>query len=201
MAGGNPPGFFGDVVIDGGTLARAQAFPPNPVGLQAKAGQTTGTADALGNQVLSFARDKIGQRVGNGECFDLADQALRNAGAKSAAHFGTVTPNANYVWGRRVSLAETRPGDIIQFRNYRYDRTIKTSTTIDTDFQERPHHTAIVETVDGAGAITVLEQNVPEGDPGQRIQLFFSNGTTTSGGRTTTIKVTGSFWFYRAQPR
>ena len=201
MAGGSPPGFFGDVVIDGGTLARTQAFPPSPVGLQAKAGPTTGSAPGLGNQVVTFARDKIGQSAGNGECFDLADQALRNAGAKSAADFARVTPNGNYVWGRVTDLAHARPGDIIQFRNYRYDRTIKTSTSIDTDFQERPHHTAIVETVDGAGAITVLEQNVPEGDPGQRVQLFFSNGKTTSGGQTTTIKVKGSFWFYRAQPR
>jgi hypothetical protein len=128
------------------------------------------------------------------------DQALRNAGAKSAADFGNVTPNADYAWGSSASLGDARPGDIIQFRNYRYDRTIETASGTDADFQERPHHTAIVERVDGAGAITVLEQNVPEGSPGQRSQLFFSN-VSPSGGARTTIRVKGRFWFYRPQPR
>jgi hypothetical protein len=131
----------------------------------------------------------------------IVDQALRNAGAKSAADFGTVTPNADYVWGSPVSLADVLPGDIIQFRNYRYDRTIETDAGTDTDFQERPHHTAIVERIDGGGAITVLEQNVPDGSPGQRSQLFFSSLSANSGGRRTTIRVQGRFRFYRPQPR
>ncbi|HKQ23920.1 MAG TPA: hypothetical protein VJT81_05700 [Burkholderiales bacterium] len=67
----------------------------------------------------------------------------------------------------------------------------------DSDFQERPHHTAIVERVDGQGAITLLEQNVPDGSAGQRTQLLFSNVSTDSGGRRTTISVHGRFWFYR----
>jgi len=131
----------------------------------------------------------------------LVDQALRNAGAKSAADFGRVTPNADYVWGNPISLSDVRPGDIVQFRNYRYDRTIETDTATDTDFQVRPHHTAIVETVGADGALTMLEQNVPDGSPGQRSQLFFSNVSTNVGGRKTTIRVTGRFWCYRAQPR
>jgi hypothetical protein len=205
MAGGLNPGPVDDlgppIIIDDGTLARTQMPPPAPVGLQAKDGPgKTGTA-VSGDQVVSFARARMGQRVGKGECFDLVDAALRNAGAKSAADFGTVADNADYVWGNRVSLSDVRPGDIIQFRNYRYDRTIDTATRTDTDFQERPHHTAIVETVNGQGAITVLEQNVPEGGPVQRSQLFFSNTSAGAGGRTTTIKVHGRFWFYRPQPR
>ena len=71
-----------------------------------------------------------------------------------------------------------------------------------TDFQERtPHHTAIVERNDGGGAITVLEQNV-DGSPVVRNQLFFkSAGPTTVGNKTTTITVSGKFWFYRPQPK
>ena len=202
MAGGSLPGPIDDlgpaVVIDNGTLARTDTPAPGPIGLQATSG--SGSA-ALGDQIVSFARGKITQKVGSGECFDLVDQALRNAGAKSAADFGRVTPNADYVWGNPVSLSDVRAGDIIQFRNYRYDRTIETDTATDTDFQERPHHTAIVETVGGDGALNVLEQNVPDGSPGQRSQLFFSNVSTNVGGRKTTIRVRGRFWFYRAQPR
>jgi CHAP domain len=201
---GNRPGPVDDlgpaVVIDDGTLARTESPLPGPIGLQAQGGSGTAGSSSLGDRVVSFARDKIGQGVGSGECFDLADQALRNAGAKSAADFGTVTRNADYMWGSSVSLAEARPGDVIQFRNYRYDRTVETASGTDTDFQERPHHTAIVERVDGAGAITVLEQNVPEGSAGQRAQLFFSNVSPSAGVRTTT-RVKGRFWFYRPQPR
>jgi len=189
-----------EIIIDDGTLARTDSPLPAPVGLQAKGGSSKTTGD-LGEQVVNFARGKVGHRVGSGECFDLAHQALHSAGAKSAADFGSVAKDADYVWGSSVNASDARPGDIIQFRDYRYDRTIETSTREDSDFQERPHHTAIVERVDGGGAITVLEQNAPDGSPGKRTQLFFSDVSTTSGGRKTTIKVQGTFLFYRPQPR
>jgi hypothetical protein len=205
MAGGIRPGPIDDlgppIVIDDGTLARAETSLPGPIGLEAQGGSGKTTLAPLGDQVVAFARGKIGQCVGNGECFDLADQALRSAGAKSAADFGKVTPNADYVWGTAVSLSDIHPGDIIQFKNYRYDRTTATDTSTDTDFQERPHHTAIVERVDGQGALIVLEQNVPDGSAGQRSQLFFSNVSTNSGGQRTSIRVQGRFRFYRPQPR
>ena len=205
MAGAINPGPVDDlglpIIIDAGTLARTAMPLPGPVGLQAKGGAAKAGSAVSGDQVVNFARDRIGQRVGSGECFDLADQALRNAGAKSAADFGVVTPDADYVWGNQVHLSDVHSGDIIQFRNYRYDRTIETDTSINTDFQERPHHTAIVERVDASGAFTVLEQNVPDGASVQRSQLFFSAVNTNSAGRKTTITVQGRFWFYRPQPR
>ena len=203
MSRGSFPGPIDDlgaeIVIDNGTLARTDTPLPAPVGLQAKGGSSK-TGD-LGEKVVNFARGKLGQRLGSGECFDLADQALRNASAKSAADFGSLAKDADYVWGASVSPSDARPGDIIQFRDYRYDRTIETSTREDSDFQERPHHTAIVERVDGGGAITVLEQNAPDGSSGKRSQLFFSDVSTTTGGKKTTIKVQGTFKFYRPQPR
>lgn len=205
MAGGFNPGPVDDlgasIDIDSDTLARTAMQSPAPVGLQSKGGSAKNGAAPLGAQVVNFARDRITSRVGDGQCFALADQALRNAGARSASDFGTVTPNADYVWGTQVNLSDVRPGDIIQFRNYRYDRRIETETSVDTDSQVRPHHTAIVETVGTDGAITVLEQNVPDGDPVRRSRLFFSNRNETSGGTTTTITVQGSFRFYRPQPR
>jgi len=201
----NLPGPIDDlgppIVIDDGTLARTEMPTPGPVGLPAKGGSAKTGAAKLGDQVVSFARNRIGRRVSNGECFSLVDGALGNAGAKSAADFGSVAPDVDYVWGTPVSLSDVQPGDIIQFRDYRYDRTIDTATRTDTDFQERPHHTAIVERVDGQGAITVLEQNAPVGSAVLRTQLFFSNVGTSSGGRTTTVTVQGSFWIYRPQPR
>jgi CHAP domain-containing protein len=205
MAGGSIPGpmtELGDpAVIDEGTLPRIGIPLPGPIGLQAK--KPGGSAKIVsGEQIAGLARQKLGSRVPpRGECFDLADWALRTAGAKSAADYGSVEREADYVWGSQVSLAEVRIGDIIQFRDYRCDRSIDSETGTDTDFQERPHHTAIVEKVEGQGVITVLEQNAPEGSPVRRSLLFFADSTTKSGGRTTTIKVQGQFWFYRPQPR
>jgi hypothetical protein len=193
------------IALDDGTLPRTRAPVPGPVGLDAKGGGAKGSDASLGDQIVSFPRRRRGERVGDGECFTLADRALRAAGARSAADYGPISPEADYVWGRSIALADLQPGDLIQFRGYRYDREIVTEdssgTSTDEDFQERPHHTAIVERVDGNGAVTVLEQNSPPGAPVTRNQLFFTAGTRSSGRTTTTIRVRGTFWFYRAETR
>ena len=131
---------------------------------------------------------------------------MSNAGARSASDYGSVTPDTDYVWGSSVSLTELQPGDVIQMRGYRYDRDVEVnnpdgSGSSDSDFQERPHHTVIVESVDGNGAVTVLEQNAPKGSAVRRSQLFFKDSETTAGHRKTKIKVQGSFWFYRPQAK
>ena len=205
MGNGLPPtpaNDLGDPIrIDPGTSARTESPPPGPIGLDAKGGTPKQSQASMADQIVGYARHRIGQHVGDGQCFALADNALRGAGAKSAAHFGTVTPNANYVWGTSINLSDVRTGDVIQFRDYHY---LKRVDNDDGSFREdgggRPHHTAIVERVDGDGAITVLEQNF-EGSPVRRSQLYFTSRTSTSGGQTTTITVTGAFWFYRPQAR
>lgn len=198
--------FSNAILVDDGTSARTQSPTPGPIGLDAKSGNPKQTQASMADQIVSFPRQRMAQQVGDGQCFALADRALRNAGAKSAGDFGTVVPDADYVWGTQINLSDVRPGDIIQLRDYRYDREIETrspdgSSATNTDFQTRPHHTAVVERVDGNGAMTVLEQNAPEGSPVTRHQLFFSDSTTSSGNRTTTITVQGTFWFYRPQAR
>jgi hypothetical protein len=205
MGNGQPPtpaNDLGDPIrIDPGTSARIESPPPGPIGLDAKGGTPKQTQASMGDQIVAFPRRHYGERVGDGQCFALADRALRNAGARSAADFGRVTDDADYVWGTPVTLADVRPGDIIQFRDYQY---LKRVDNADGSFREvgggRPHHTAIAERVDGNGAITVLEQNF-EGSPVRRSQLFFTAGTTTNGGQTTTVTVSGTFWFYRPQAR
>jgi hypothetical protein len=160
---------------------------------------------SMADQIVASARRRAGERVGNGECFTLVDRALRGAGARSAADFGSITPDGDYTWGQTVSLSGVQPGDVIQFRSYRYDREVVTRsgprTDTTTESQTRPHHTAIVERVGANGSLTVLEQNAPRGSPVRRSQLFFSDSTTQSGGTTTTIRVQGTFWFYRPQAR
>jgi hypothetical protein len=208
MANGHHPGPVGTLgpafPVDDDTLARISSPPPAPIGM--KGGSAKGAPAGIADQVIAYARNRLGQSVGDGECYTLVNNALQNAGARSAPDYGAITPDADYVWGAVVSLSDLRPGDIIQFRDYRYDRTVETthpdgSSETETDTQEREHHTAIVERVDGNGAATVLEQNAPDGAPVTRRQLFFSNRTETDGGRTTTIQVQGQLWYYRPQPR
>ena len=201
---GSTDGHSGTIAIDDGTLARTESPDPGPVGLDAPSGG--GTTPTVAARVIGFARRQQGNRVGDGECFALADRALSNARARSASDFGSVDPDADYVWGTPVTLSDLQPGDIIQLRDYRFDREVDVdnpdgSGTTNTSSQERPHHTAVVETVNGNGSVTVLEQNAPRGSAVLRSELFFTSSTSTAGRRTTTIRVQGSFWFYRPQPR
>jgi hypothetical protein len=186
--------------IDDGTSPRADSPTPGPVGLDSKSGDANAS---IGDQVVGYARRQSGSRVGKGQCFDLADTALRGAKAKSAADYGKVSPNADYTWGTPVTLAGLRPGDVIQFRNYTYESVVVTktskATTTDELAQDRPHHTAIVESVGENGAVTVFEQNAPEGTGVTQTVLYFKDSTTTSGNKTTTIKVKGTFWFFRPE--
>lgn len=193
-----------DDPIDDGTRQRIGSPTPGPIGLDAASPGTPKPSTAsIADKIVAYSRKQSGQKVGDGECFTFANTALTNAGAKGASAYGSVSPDVDYVWGTAVSLGDVRAGDVVQFRNYRFDREVVTKkpkeTVTDDDFQERGHHTAVVERVEGNGVITVLEQNV-EGSPVVRTQLFFKDiPATTADNKTTTVKVSGSFWFYRPQ--
>jgi hypothetical protein len=194
------------IVIDDGTSPRTEVGTPGPVGLDSSGGSSNKSSASIAQEVMAFITQRMGTRHGDGECYTLADDALKKAGAKSAADYGKITEDADYVWGTAVKLTEVKAGDFVQFRNYRYERTIKTtnpdgSWSEKDDKKGRPHHTAIVEQVNGDGSLVVLEQNAPKGDPVARNTLFFKSGTTESDNTKTTVKVTGTFRFYRPQAR
>ena len=145
----------------------------------------------INQDVLAFASTKLGQTVGGGECYDLANRALQAANARTASDYGEITPDADYEWGHGVMLSSVQPGDIIQFRDYHY------RIEYDDGWEEetRPHHTAIVASVGTNGAIMVYEQNVGSGSSRRTVQhnqLYFQN--------TAAITVSGSFRFFRPQP-
>lgn len=179
-------------------------------------------ADVAASQstlIAQFASGRLGQQVGDGQCFALADQALRSIGVKSAADFGTLGPNVDYIWGRETTLGQAQVGDVIQFKNYNFEETTTTEisrpdgsgeTSEQTRSQARPHHTAIVASIGSGGELTVYEQNVGGQMLVQHNQLLFTSHTvgptsTTVNGVTTTvtrtITVTGTAKFYRAQTR
>lgn len=193
---------------------------PAPTGTTGLASQPAQTSASLGEKVLQFATSKLNTKVGRGECWDLAEQALKVASAKTSNDYGKVKADSDYVWGLKVELASVQAGDIIQFRNYKVTltKTTETSEGIDTQSKEieRPHHTAIVEKLNKDGSIQVIEQNIeaeyasanfdtPDGANllVRRSKLYFSNSTTTSEQNsekiTLKIEVTGKFWFYSPQ--
>lgn len=171
------------------------------------------------NQAAQYLHQRLGQQISDGECYTSVHTAVTSAGLKSAPDFGTITPNADYVWGRAITANQVRAGDVIQFRNYTV--TITTVTSIDnpdgsgsteteTETHERPHHTALIRTVAAQnGPTTVYESNVNGSRNVQSNELHLSSvaeQTTVSGQpgqtRTTvkrTITVTGTLHFYRLQ--
>jgi hypothetical protein len=141
--------------------------------------------NALGAKVVAYARAHLHKKVGDGECFALADKALRHAGAKSASDYGEITDDADYVWGDPVDLKDVAPGDVIQFRDFDVDTRVDTTKELpgggeETAWKERHatrgHHTAIVEQNLGNGKIIILEQHVkPLGPVVQRHTIPISS--------------------------
>jgi len=136
--------------------------------------------DELNMGVRAAAGHLVGQKVvGTGECYDLADAVLRDAGAKSAPDFGKVTKSRDqdYKWGTKIDLKDAKHGDILQFRNHQVvvsvvKKTTKTypdghsATTIDKNSTpyKRGQHTSIVLSNDGSGQMSVAEQHVIDHD-------------------------------------
>ncbi|MDR3406176.1 MAG: CHAP domain-containing protein [Chthoniobacter sp.] len=126
---------------------------------------------AYGPSILEYCRESVGQKIGNGQCADLAARALKNAGA--ALRAGPDSPGeGDYVWGDLAAqvkvgffgvrgvreLAHVQAGDIVQFHNTRFTGYDHTGAGIYR--MEARHHTAVVESVDVPRAtITILHQN------------------------------------------
>ncbi len=112
-------------------------------------------------EIATFARQNLNNRIGRGECWDLAEQALRAAGTRRP------NPDDLYVWGDSIQMTQMQSGDILQFENFRYDLRIETSNPDGSSSQStsfgtrgRPNHTAIIAGVGSHGSVQIWEQNV-----------------------------------------
>jgi hypothetical protein len=174
-------------------------------------------SETINQKVVNWARAQSGKQVGKGECWDLADRALRQAGVQSSADLGPMDDDADYVWGDEISdLKDVHPGDILQFRDFAVTTTVETETryadgSSETSTTEetftRPHHTAVVSEVKSGGLLKVLEQNVAPA--GKKVQLHNLNTKDVAPASketqkqkakvivTTTIAVSGTIWAYR----
>lgn len=147
----------------------------------ALAGSQLPPADTLppvNRAVLRFVDAHMGKRVGRGECWDLAAEALDRAGAMwdHDLRFGReLDPRRDVVL----------PGDVIQFEGVQVDYRRGTSQV-----RERyGHHTAIIHAVKEPGSYVLAHQNI--GRAGRRVQL--------TGLRLTDI-TKGEFHLFRPQP-
>lgn len=157
---------------------------------------------SVASQVIAWARGRVGQKVGAGECWDLANSALLAGGAHGSEYFGTIGEDVDYIWGEEVALNSVQAGDIVQTRDHVVTKTVvvttvypdgeKGSEETSTD-EERPHHTAIVTSLlDKNGTFATLEQNVEP--KGKIVQVKRLNSRDID---TVTTKKTG----YAVDPR
>lgn len=110
----------------------------------------------LNAAVVRFCEEHAGEKVGDGECSTLAEEALSAAGAKVPRDFG---PGGDEpVWGRPVErLDDALPGDVLQFRDVKI--VVQAPSGV-RSMRFFPHHTAIVARNRGGGRLDLYEQNV-----------------------------------------
>jgi hypothetical protein len=126
-------------------------------------------------KAVAFATAPSG-RYRDGECWTLMEDAVVGSGGTSSRK---LTPNfsaaASFVWGDPVAIGMLKPGDVLQFSGYDWQRHVRTEITMpqnydrngsdDTvDFQQergKPQHSAMVVNVVSAGVVDVVEQNIP----------------------------------------
>ncbi len=107
----------------------------------------------IAKKIITFCDLNKGKKVGKGECWDLAKEALNAARA-------TWTPP--YVFGKELGKKEAlNAGDIIQFEKVKIEYP-------DGAWKELPHHTAIVYKVIDGTKFTMAEQNAN----GKRFVIF-----------------------------
>ncbi len=92
----------------------------------------------------------MNKKVGHGECWDLAAEALNSAGAKW---------NGKFQFGRRLEKEEPiLPGDIIQFEGVK----IKYEQSNSRYTQVMKHHTGIIYSKKGQMQFEIANQNTEE---------------------------------------
>ncbi len=127
----------------------------------------------LNAKVLEFAKSKLGEQVGDGECWTLANDAVVAAGGKSSPGYRDAPAEGDYVWGELVygvsatggkatedapaAKLAVAPGDVVQFRDARFAGPRPGGGSYS---MTAPHHTAVVARVSPDGkTLGVLHQN------------------------------------------
>ena len=124
----------------------------------------------LNQQIIEFVNSKMNKKVGKGECWDLANEALTLVQAKW---------DGNLKFGRKLDYKKEciYPGDIIQFEKVKVKYTENKVT-----YQEAmPHHTAIIYEVKGTGDFVLAHQNTAY--TGRKVGISSLNLMNVTGGK------------------
>jgi hypothetical protein len=147
---------------------------------------------ALNQKLVAYAKSKLGQTVGDGECATLVNAGYQEIGARRDPPFG---PGVDYIWGTEIKdPKKVLPGDVIQFRDAVFQsRKRKKNGTITISTFRLPHHTAIVSEVRTPGTVfVVLNQNAGDSTMSDATDRTVKN---------TLIKMaslkSGKLWFFR----
>ncbi len=139
-------GFVKQANSNGANAAVAGGGAANGAGqaVAENTGEPVAAAGEINKAIVRFAVGQLGRQVGNGECWTLAAEALRAAGAE---------PPRVYDFGQEIELDDVTPGDILQFTSARFDNPNGSYYIMGA-----PNHTAIVYTVTG-DQVFLLHQN------------------------------------------
>ena len=117
------------------------------------------TLPELNQKIISFVDSKMKKKVGRGECWDLAAEALNANGAKW---------NGKFKYGRQLTPGERiLPGDLIQFEGVK----IKYESSTEKYIHILKHHTGIIYTVKGDMQFDMANQNTEQ--HGRKVGLTF----------------------------
>ncbi len=99
-------------------------------------------ADLAARKIVNFCNNKMGQQVGNGECWTLAHVAFTSL---------ELPRQGQRIWGRKldINIEHPRPGDILELESAQFSDGSRTG----------PNHTAIVIERTGRGVVKVAQQN------------------------------------------
>ena len=102
----------------------------------------------LNKEIIKYVKSVKGKKVDRGECWDLANQALKLVDADW---------DKEYVYGNRIDPKTDKvfPGDLIQFENVKVKYTEGNATYTEL----MTHHTAIVYKVLEKGVYEIAHQN------------------------------------------
>ena len=145
-------------------------------------------SDQQGKDIVTYLTGKIGDKIDAGECWDAAENGIKQVGAKRPT-------DDLYVWGSVVLHADMKPGDILQFSQF----TVKVENE-DGSWSENtfgaPRHTAIVESINSDGSVNIIHQNYSNQRTVQRMSnVFLNSGSAGS----STVTTSGSVTRYRPQ--
>jgi hypothetical protein len=122
-------------------LAAAAVAVASPVSSQAP---ITSVSDSRRASIVAFCRKNSGRKVGDGECWALANEAFKATGARR--------PQGQLrVWGRQLDLRRESPlpGDILECDGTRFS---------DGSYVSK-QHTAVIIAVHSPGFVRIAEQN------------------------------------------